>query len=291
MDDQVPQVSYNPNNPPLKRSAGKTILGIVAAVVVLAGACYGVYAWQHGKVDNLNKQLSAAKSSASSMSMQNSSSSNTTTSSYAQKLVAGYPISAPKTKVLTTLSLPTGTDAVNYTEDLNTQAKLEGKYTESFNDLIGRWLTSPVGVKSDGTRTNYTPNEVYISVMKDWASKADTADVSYPSMGESDTMRMTVAQKTDFISKLKTDSATCAKDSTKGFATADKVYNICYTLSSPKAQDGDWVAVMTGYGEIKGAPTYFHASFSLPNSTYKTDLTSYINALKHTTTVVSATNS
>ena len=87
---EAPVASITNQNPKTKRSKKPLIISILV-IILVAGAGYGVYAWQHkkvndqnsqitslqGQVSDLNNQVSSLKSSSSS-----SSSANTPTTSY-----------------------------------------------------------------------------------------------------------------------------------------------------------------------------------------------------------------
>ena len=115
---------------------------------------------------------------------------------------------------------------------------------------------------------------------------ADSSAVIYPSDTAENSGPMTIAQKTVFVANLKSQSATCAGDASKGFSTNDKVFNVCISLGHPQALNGNWILSLSGYANIEGTDMYLRGHIDLPYTGYQAMQTQFIQALKNMTTVV-----
>ena len=278
-----PQVSGPALFPPAGDAAdiGKphsSVLAHVAWALVVFAAAAGVYLWQHSQISDLTSKLSASQAS-----LKAAQGAQTTAGQYVSDSVAAVPVSLKTKKITLTLTLPTGQNALNLAPGTNTPAGMAGYFATSSNDLLANWQFQPKGTPDSPADTTTTGN-VFVSDMAQWAAVADAAPAAYPGVG---TKQMSVADKTAFISQLKTDTGNCTDDAAKGFATGDKVFNICYSLAGPQAKGGSWMVTLKGYGEPAGLPVYFGGSISVgPDASYKSTVQTYVGALKQFKTLV-----
>jgi hypothetical protein len=251
------------------------------AVLIFAAIIGITYTWQHDKVVELNRQLSTALSSPPKAT--------TTNPTYIKDVSVGYPKSLPIGGVLTTLYLPSGTDLIQSTTSLSTQADLGSVFANSTSDILGYWNFMPQGTTTKPDQATDPVSQIYLTSMDSWESTADTTTVLYPSTTPNPAgTKMTVAQKQSFVSKLNTSTKTCAANSSEGFATSNKTYNVCYSLEKPEAKGGNYILYIDGYGQLKNTPVYIGGNIQLPNA-YQSEMSSYIKALKNITSVLPAT--
>jgi len=280
MDNENQAPANQPTNfvvqaPVRARKSYAMLLVTVVWIVVAAAAASGVYFWQHGKVASLNKQLQTVnKASASVINGR----ATTSGSAYTNEVSVGYPLSLPHKKVIITLSLPTDQNVLGTDPNTRTQEDLAAYYSESKNDIIGNWLFKTKGTANAPIQTMASPNQLYVSDMTQWQKTQDAAVVSYPGSGIDGGSKMTLAQKQAFITQLKADTTACIKDKTKGFATQDKVFNVCYTLAHPQAVGGSWPLSIKGYGELNGSPIYLGGVVQLADTGHQAAQDSYLAA-------------
>jgi hypothetical protein len=287
MDNKNQESEENtPQQPaaPTKKSHALALV-VLAAVVVVIASTLGTYMWQHKKVTGLDKQLNTV--SATNTNLSKSVTKGTNTQAYVTETSVGYPLSLPHQKVITTLYLPADQNVMGIDPDVHTQAEQAAYYTESENDIIGNWVFKTKGTVSEPVQTAATTNQLYMSDMTQWEKTSDTAAVLYPASG-GDGVQMTSNQKQTFVSQLKLEADACAKDSSKGFTTQDKAFNICYTVGHPQGVGGSWALSLKGYGELNGSPIYIGGGLQLGANNYQQTLQAYIGALSKLNTSVSA---
>lgn len=245
-------------------------------VIVLLGASYGIYYWQHQKVTDLQAKVAAPAASPAPAA------------ATVADVTVGYPLSIPKTKILTTLILPSGYGILQSFPPAKTAADLQSHYTTSFNDIIASWEAKLLGTKANPSASGHSDGEtlVEITALTQWMNVNDPEGTDYSATQSS----MTVAQKKVFVAGLVAKTTACVKDASKGFVTDDKVYNVCYELTNPQSQNGDYGVTLNGYATIKGQPVYLRGSVLLPNSfsNHQVVLDKYIATLRQLATSVSA---
>lgn len=250
-------------------------------IILIFAAILGViYTWQHNKVIELNKQLTGEQSSQSKLT--------TTNPTYVKDVSIGYPQALPSSGVLTTLYLPYNTDLTQSTSSLSTQSDLSSVFAGSTSDILGYWNFMPRGTATNPDQATNPVSQIYLTSMSSWESTSDTTPVIYPSVTPAAAgTKMTIAQKQSYVAKLKTETESCANNSLKGFATANKIYSLCYSLENPEAKGGNYVLFIYGYGQLKNTPVYIGGNIQLSNA-YQSEMSSYINALKNITSVLPA---
>jgi hypothetical protein len=284
----LPQVSGPVVTPPAEpqvtekqRSSALLHIGWMVAVFVVAA---GVYLWQNSQISNLNSKLSTTQASLKA-AQQNQA----TTGQYITNSAAGVPVSLKTKKIVTTLLLPNDQNVLNLVPQNASVPTLASLFATSPSDILADWQFQPQGTPDSPAQTSAL-GQVFVSDMTQWANVADTTAVSYPGTTVNG-QQLSVASKKTFISQLKTATATCTNDTTKGFTTNDKVFSVCYSLTKPQSQGGSWTLDIQGYGEPASLPVYLGGSMPVgPDATYKATVQKYIDGLKQFKTSV-VTNS
>lgn len=269
-----------------KRSKKPLLVAVLIVVLVLV-AVGGTYYWQHKKVSSLNTQLTSLQKqlAASGASTNLNAEAVSQQGSYVSDIGVGYPLSLAHKEVLTTLVLPSGYNMLQTDINTKTQDELAAQYVESYNDIIAHWQFNRISTLKQPSQSLQSNDSVTISALNDWANTDDPDSVTYESMEPAGSPAMTVAQKADFVNTLKHSTAACAQDSSKGFTTIDKVYNVCYTMLHPQAQGADWIMSLSGYASLNGTDVYLRGTIDLPNS-YQTEQSRFLSAFKQLKTVV-----
>lgn len=270
------QVSGEANRFPKWLSTVTPLSKILAMILFITLPFLGFYlGYKYAEKTIINQQTSNTKRAIATPI-------NSTSSIYTIDVGVSYPISIPDKKILTTLYLPSGISVLQVDPAVFSQDALIAHYTLSYNDILARWEFDKNGTVLSPSR--FGPNnEIEISALGDWMKTNDPSDVLY--LDNERTQGMTIAQKAVFVSKLKSETASCISNASKGFTTDDKVYSICYYLHRPQEVGGNWVLGLRGYAEIDEKPVYLRGIIDLPNS-YQSNLNSYIQALKKMTTTV-----
>ena len=267
-----------------KHSHLKFWIIIVTILVLAVATCYLIYDWQHKKVQQLSS--TGASQTVTNLAKQSDKSNTSTASSYSANVAVGYPLSLPHKKVLITLYLPNSNSILQEGLSANTQEELASNYTESDNDVIANWIFNNDGTASSPSDSFSDNQNIIVTALNNWAQTSDSSGVSYPTQTVENSGPMTSSQKAAFIANLKSTTASCAADAGKGFATNDKVFNVCFTLQHPQGEGGNWIMDLSGYGNISGTDIYLRGFIDLPFVGYQAAQTQYIQALKNITTVV-----
>lgn len=276
-----PQTQTSTPIPPPQKSSKAMPITIVIVVLLAAAGIFGAYSWQHSKLTTLTKQQPESTNSQRTVTVSKTS--------LVSNTGVAYPLSLPQDKqLLTTLYLPSGNNVLQTDPSYADQDELTAAYTETYNDFVANWVFTDAGTSQNPSDTLLGNNNIVITAINDWASKTDASTVRYNSDIPVSTGPMTVTDKSNFISKLKSDTAACAKDASKGFSTKDKVYNVCYNVGNPQAKDGAYVMSISGYANISGTQTYLRGFIDLANKTHQAASDQYINALKNLSTSVEA---
>lgn len=269
--------------PPAPRPRrSKTWLVILIIVIIAAVAVAGVYYWQHQKVSDLNSQLNASKQSSGQKTASPSQVSDTS---------VGYPVDKDF-KVLLTFFAPTGDNILQTTPNYGSQNELNANFAEAYNDVMANWQFANSGTEATPSNSLQPNNQLSVTALNSWLAKDDPSTIAYSNYDATvPDAQMTIAQKTDFVNKLKQDTTACAQDSSKGFTTDDKVFSICYTLLHPQAENADWALSLSGFATVKDTPLYLRGSVMLSGGdNYQTSLNSYLAALKQFKTVTATKN-
>ncbi len=261
-----------------------SVLAHIVWAVALFAVAAGIYLWQHSQISDLNSRLSTSQAS-----LKEAQQAQAAADQYATYSAVGVPASLKTKTVVTTLTLPADQSALNLAPGVTTPVGLAAYFATSSSDVLANWLFQGSGTP-DAPAGTTTTGTFFVSDMTQWAAVADAAPASYPGAGAGG-KQLSVADKKAFISQLKTDTAACANDTTKGLTTGDKVFNICYTLTRPQAQGGNWSLSLQGYGEPASLPVYLGGSVSVgPDASYKAATQKYIGAFKQLRTAVVASN-
>lgn len=250
----TPSMPVSATPPPKKRAGKKVMIFLLVLLLMVASAAGAYYVAKNKKA-----------------SVQPTTATNTTATQTTKKAepavvsdtYAGYPLNVPKKMFKTTMVMPSGYSLVATWPSTTTQGELNGYYVTAFNDFMGYWLVNTAGTVQSPSTSN-TSNFSVVDVTN-WAKTQDPANTFYPSEAGPQTT-YTLKQKQTFVSSLKTDTAACAKDPSKGFQTKDSVFNVCYDLLKPGAEGADWTISIKGYGEVDSVPLYLTGSMSLPSS-------------------------
>ncbi len=247
----------------------------IGAVGVLVVGCLGLGGyvwWQHDQIGQLQDTLSGAStpgssSGSSALNLTGGSASGSTAASASDVVVAAasFPTALSKQSkhLVLSLHLPTGFNALDVSPSFSSQQAEYAFYITGAGDILARWLFSSEGTASVPAKVVDGNDELDVTALDAWMKVADPAGVTYSDGSTS----MSVAQKSAFVTKVKSTSAACTKDPNKGFATADGTFNICVSLVKPQQANTDWGLSVTGYGEPGGVPTYLRGLIDLPGST------------------------
>lgn len=238
----------------------------VLIVVILLGlgfAGLGGYAWwQHGQIGQLQDTLASSGGGSSSAALNTSS----TGSGSADVKVSAVAYPAALTKqarhVVMSLHLPTGFNALDVSPVFGSSQDQDAFYVTGAGDIMARWLFSAEGGGTNPAKVADGNDELDVTALDGWMKAADPAGVNYAD----GTSSMNPAQKSDYVAKLKSDSAACAADASKGFATNDKTFNICVSLVKPPNTTTDWGLSVKGYGEPGEVATLIRGLIDLPGS-------------------------
>jgi hypothetical protein len=235
-------------------------------VLILIGAgVFGGYVYGKGK-NKIADNTSANKVPTSAQ---------TTTSAPAVHLVSSnaYPYDLGAKKIFTTkLGVPSNLQAVR-TPSGNNNRGPEQYFTDKYNDELGRWL---LGDPTDPGANGGGNSEVSVlAISKSWlAAKSEAADTEIATGYKLDTP----ADKQKFLSTIKTNTDTCAKDPKKGFTAKDGSFKVCYKLEFGREAYSPLVT-LDGYAEKDTVPVYLTGFINIYDNTPMADQNAELKAV------------
>lgn len=284
--NQEPVVTNQPQMTTTGKPHGHRLYWVIIVLIILLAA--GTNAWQYKTNHKATDNLGTTNPAVSTKTTSNSS------NQYATATSIGYPLSLAKKEVLTTLSLPAGYTILQPSQGPGSQDGLAEMFTESSNDVIANWQFTKAGT-SDNPSQAFSPNDsTTITATNGWEAAKDATTVNYDATPFNPaSAAMTTTQKSVYIKKIQNDTLACAADSTKGFVTNDKVYNVCYLLQHPQAAGAAYMLAFEGFASVQGTSLYMRGVIELPTSydgTSKTQfvLDGYLTSLKMLSTTVKA---
>lgn len=224
-------------------------------MLLLIGAAVGGYFYGHNKTTTVTKTIVTTPKA-------------TTESSAHFVQSVGYPFDlGAKTQITTKLGVPASMQAVREIPSMS--QGLATLLTDKDNDSMARYS---LGNPEDSNDNGGGASEISIvAISKSWLAANGKTDNSLDNYIDN-TPIQTVAQKQKFVSDLKTATTACAADASKGFATKDKVFNICYSVD-PGREAYSPVLVLKGYAEVEKQPLVFGGTVNLYDPTTYTDQT------------------
>jgi len=164
----------------------------------------------------------------------------------------GYTRPSAAYRLVTKLGIPDSMQAVRVSSDIQNQGQGFQMFGDgTFNNELGRW---ELGDPTDSLNNSGGTSEISLTdISTAWLSKTGTDDYSNSSLTFNSPLQ-TPDQKKQFMTQVESSTAACAKDSSKGFATADGSLNICYTYTYGLPQGYSPFVNLIGYGNIKDQP-------------------------------------
>jgi hypothetical protein len=289
-----------------KHSIQGWLAGSLVVIFLVIGAAVGyLYGHKHS-VSSDASTIAKSNTATTSKSVAN----QTLGSTYTLSSV-GYPLDDYQKKFTTNLVVPNDYEAV-LTASSSQQGGIAEYLSTSFNNELGYWL---IGAKSDTTAMDTEASVVAID--KDWLSgstplanqsggfdgsmsASDFYSSLYGNIGApyiislvTDSSLQTAADRQAYLTQLQSKTLQCATNSSKGFTTANKQFNICYTYNLTN-NDSAEPLTMYGYATVDNQPLVFGLNVALDeNDNYKNAqniINEWISAIKQMTVTVTPNN-
>lgn len=252
-----PAVSHSLTTSPKPTHRKRWLLVAFLAIVLVAGGYY--------LVNNKNKPAANSLSVATNGSSPTTGQTNSTGQvHYVQSVGYPYDFSA-KQKVTVSLGLPSDVQGVRISSTIPNQGASQ-YFTDKFNDEIARY---EIGYPTDPEDNGGGTSELSVLALSySWRKSTTNFDFTgiNSQFGIQDSIN-SPADKENYITQLKNDTATCVKNPTKGFTTkGDIPLNICYYLSFGREGYSPYME-LRGYGELQGEPIILVGSINIYDPT------------------------